>query len=199
MTEDELYQYYDEKFKPIYADLVAVTASKPEQVAFELEATLSHLIVAKRNPHSYQTNIDKAHGHMQRASLDCAKILWVEYQKKADAFIDDPDRRKLISSETDSTLLQKYEAAMEAAKAARRSEQEYVGIDPYRSVEQYYDAANSFNEVLKLIDPDKLRSYEKLQSMFFTKERIITFILGVAASIIVQVVFNLFQNTSPSS
>lgn len=56
MTEKDLYQFHEETFKPIYADMVAVIGKKPEQIAFELEAALSHIAVAHTHEEHYQKN-----------------------------------------------------------------------------------------------------------------------------------------------
>jgi hypothetical protein len=79
-TEREVYELLLGKFKDIFADLVILTGKKPAEILFELESVLSHIAVSKLYPEEEQKNINRAMQHLQRASLDAAKMLWVTYQ-----------------------------------------------------------------------------------------------------------------------
>lgn len=185
MTEEELYAYHEEIFKPIYADLVAILGSKPEQIAFELEATLSHIAVAKTNDKLYEKNIEKALGHLQRASLDAAKIMWVEYKQRAEKIISDPDLRAFASKSSERELLNKYRDAEQAAKNARKKELANTGNNAPESIEYYYQAAKLFSEVIDLIDPEKAAKLNSFKSKYGKKEVVISFIVGVTSSAVV--------------
>ena len=64
MQESIINSFYNDTFKPLYADLVALTGNKPEVILFELEACFSHIAVSKTSQDSavIKTNFDKAYG-----------------------------------------------------------------------------------------------------------------------------------------
>jgi hypothetical protein len=189
MTEAELYKFHEEAFKPIYADLVAVLGSKPEQIVFELEATLSHVAVAHTNPTIQQENIDKAHGHLKRAALDAVKILWLEYRALTEKFIADDDLRKFATNASEKELLEKYQKANKSAKEARQKELLNTGIAPEEAIDLYYQSAKDFCDVLDLVDPDKKRQFDKFRFLYKKKEIIISFVVGCLSSWLITYLF----------
>jgi hypothetical protein len=182
MTELELYKFHEETFKPIYADLIAILGSKPEQIAFELEAALSHIAVAKTNDELYEKNIEKAYGHLQRASLDAVKIMWLEYRQRAEKIILDPDMRAFASKASESELITKFQKAEQTARSARKKELNNTGNDPSASISEYYEAAQLFSEIITLIDPEKVAKLTRFKSKYKTKEVAISFLVGVISS-----------------
>jgi len=75
-TIEGVYDFLIDRFQPIYADLVVSLGKKPTQVVFQLEAAFVHLGTAHKYPEKSQDNINRAYTHLQRATLDAAKILW---------------------------------------------------------------------------------------------------------------------------
>ncbi|AGS39699.1 hypothetical protein [Cycloclasticus zancles] len=182
MKELELYKFHEETFKPIYADLIAILGSKPEQIAFELEAALSHIAVAKTNDELYEKNIEKAYGHLQRASLDAVKIMWLEYRQRSEKIILDPDMRAFASKASESELITKFQKAEQTARSARKKELNNTGNDPSASISEYYEAAQLFSEIITLIDPEKVAKLTRFKSKYKTKEVVISFLVGVVSS-----------------
>ena len=189
ITEQGLYQYHEEIFKPIYADLIAVIGTKPEQIVFELEAALSHIAVAKTDNNVYQENINKAHGHLQRAALDAAKIMWLEYRERAQRITLDSDIRKFASNSSEQDILKQFQDAEELAIQARKKEVANTGKNPSEAIELYYEAAQAFSKVLDFIDPSKVENLSRLKAIIKTKKIILSFILGVASSALVAYFF----------
>ncbi len=185
MTEQELYEYHEKVFKPVYADLIAILGNKPEQIAFELEAALSHIAIAKTNNELYEKNIERAHGHLQRASLDAVKIMWLEYRERAEKIILDRDLRTFASNTSESELISKFQHAEDVARNARRQELNNTGNNSSVSVPSYYEAAKLFSEIVTLIDPEKAAKLEGFKSRYATKEVVAAFIVGVASSALV--------------
>ena len=195
MNEQGLYNFHETVFKPIYADLVAVCANKPEQIAFELEAALSHIAVAKVNSDDcniYQTNIHKAYGHLQRAALDAAKIMWLEYKRQAKEIVFDEDIRTLACNASEHELLKQYKNAEKLAKKARVNELANVGQRPSESIDLYYEAAKAFSKILGLIDPSKVSKLSRFKNKIKRKEIIISFLVGLISSGIISSIFVLF-------
>lgn len=182
MTETELFTYYESKFKPLYADLVVVLAGKPEQIAFEIEAAFSHLAVAHLNDDLYDKNIDKAYGHLQRASLDAVKIMWLTYKKRADSIARDIDLIRYASSVPDYEFRKKNKEAEEKLRIARHNETSNTGKDLSESIEQYYQVAHLYKELIDLIDGHLEKDYMRLKKKFLTKEVLYSFIVGFLSS-----------------
>lgn len=189
MTEAELYKFHEDVFKPIYGDLVAVLGSKPEQIAFEVEATLSHIAVAHTKPDIREDNLIKAHGHLKRAALDAVKILWLEYREKTEKFIADDELRRFAINSSEKELLEKYQAATNKAREARREELTNTGAAPEISIDLYYESAKAFCDVLDLIDPDKERQFQKFRFWYKKKEIIVSFVVGFLSSLLVTYLF----------
>jgi hypothetical protein len=128
ITEREVYAYLLDTFQPIYGDLVAVLGEKPTQIIFQLEAALVHLAVASRNSEDQHENCQRALVHLQRASLDAVKILWLVKKKQLSGIIEDEDVRQFCVNTAESELLKLYRTAEHLAKEARQIEISSVGI-----------------------------------------------------------------------
>ena len=187
MNEKELYQYHEDIFKPIYADMVATIGSKPEQIAFELEAALSHIAVAHTKPDIFDINIAKAYGHLQRAALDAAKIMWIEYRERAEKIILNPDLRAFAANASENELISMFQEAETKAREARKHELESTGNNPSSSIEKYYEAAQLFSEIVSKIDPEKINKLTRFKTILLRKEVVISFLTGVASSTIVSI------------
>ena len=181
-SEIDVYRLFDGLFKKIYGDLVAVTATKPTQVIFEIEAAFSHIVVANLYPDQRDQNIGKAIGHIQRATFDSAKILWLEYKQRLDNVASDSDIRKFCVNCPESDFVKKYYEAEELAREARRMELDGVGRDPSRALEKYFDAAQAFKEAHALIDRDKLNSFRRFSLHYNFRKHIVGFASGPPVS-----------------
>lgn len=189
MAEMDIYNYHQDAFKGIYADLVAVLGNKPSQIAFELEAVLSHLAVAKTDPDHEEENLKKSLHHLQRASLDASKMLWLEFRNRLDVYMKDSDIRKFCINSPEAEFVKLYENAEKLALEARRTEIKNVGKNPEASVAQYYAAALEFKKALGLVDTDKIREFKKFCIFRFIKQQWVGFAFGVLASLVASYVW----------
>lgn len=188
-TELEIYEHYENVFKFVYADLVAVTGDKPREVLFELEACFAHLAVAKtssdENDDCFKKNIDRAYNHIIRASLDTVKLLWLALKQEAAKFFNDKDVVSFAGNVSKLELLTLYKNAEEAAKSARTHEVNNVGKFPEKSVDEWYFAVQELNKFIGAIDPNKVSDIRKYLLRNKAKEYFIGFILGIIASTVV--------------
>lgn len=187
VSEQQVFDYYNNTFIKIYADLVAVLGDKPPEVLFELEASFAHIVVAKTTPDEKvkQGNLHKAHGHLVRASLDSAKLLWFHRRKKAESFIDDKQLRTFCTNASEDLVLKRYRDAEQAAKIARQTEVGNVGKSPDESVILWYEAVVKYEEFLDSFDPDKIKKFNQFSLYYQYKQQILSFFLGVIASTLV--------------
>lgn len=180
-TEKEVFDFYQDTFKRIYADLVAVIGNKPTEIIFEIEACFSHLGVAKTSsiPQVQQDNIDKALGHLQRASLDSAKLLWLNLRSNADQIVKNKSVMKFVSNCSEGELYKHYNNAESLAIKARRNEVASTGISPSSSIVEWYDAALALKSFLDNIDYDKLSSFNRFKVIYNIREYVIGFCMGL--------------------
>ena len=79
MDTNEIFEFYRTEFVPAYSDLVGYIGDKPQQILIELENTLAHISQLFNHTLDHQdenVNLEKAHDHLVRATLDCYKLLW---------------------------------------------------------------------------------------------------------------------------
>ncbi len=181
MTLDKVLEFYCNSFVPIYADFVALSAIKPEQVLIEESNILSHLTQYLNNDISddlQKENLSKAHNHLIRATLDLHKMVWAEIKYQLEPFIFD-EKKRLAFSVSESDVYQRYTQFIELAREARRFEAQNIGNNPLETIKKY-EAVNTIGyTLLNKIDEFKAARVKKWNYMFSTKE----FIFGVLSSL----------------
>lgn len=158
MEESQVYEFFNEKFKPIFADLVALLGEKPESILFEIEACFSHLAVAKTtdNETIKTKNFEKAYGHLVRAALDATKIIWYEYHQQSKVIASDVTFMNLGSNKNLSEIHNLYRECQNLAKTARTNEVKLTGRNSEVTLEEWYSAIGKLQEFLDSFDNAKL-------------------------------------------
>jgi UDP-N-acetylglucosamine 2-epimerase len=192
MKEQEIYALHQGAFKDIFADLVVVVGDKPSQVAFELEAVLHHLAVAKTDDSVREENLSKALGHLQRATLDSAKMLWLEFHNRTKKYVNDTNLRKFCSNAPEHEFVKTYERAESLALAARKNEVTNVGKNPEASIKGYYEAAQEFKKALEMIDLRKVNDFEKFNLCKLFRDQSVGFVIGILAGVVSTLLAKLF-------
>ncbi len=85
MTEDDIFDLYRQRFIPVYADFVALTTIKPQQILIEQENILAHIsqyLNIELSEELREENLQKAYNHMVRVTLDMHKLVWAELRSK---------------------------------------------------------------------------------------------------------------------
>lgn len=202
-SEDEVYKFYNETFKYLYADLVAIIGEKSEQVSFELQSCLSHLVVAKTTTCSETAlkNYDKAHGHLVRASLDCAKLIWIELRQRARNFSGDADLMRLGHNSSMDNCYALLKESEDFAKKARRAEVENTGVNPESTIILWYQSIEALNKFLALFVESKVNTVKEVRKTKVSKDRLwdamISFIVGVIVTIAVSYATGTFELKKP--
>ena len=194
MSEQAVYTLFQGKFKEIYADLIVVLGSKPGQIVFEIEAAFTHIAVGKTQPAIAIDNYNKALGHVQRATLDAAKMLWIEYKTRLNKYLNDDGLRTFCCNASEVDFIKSYEKAESLAQEARKDETVNVGINPEASIEKYYEAALEFKKCLGMIDGQKEKKFQTFRFVHKIKEFSISFLLGATASALVSYLFFYVPN-----
>ncbi len=85
----KLYDDYTNKLKPTLALAESMTKKFPGPILNELRAVNDHVsrcFIAGRSEDDCLKELQKGHGHLIRAILDCYKTLLIEYDKKIENF-----------------------------------------------------------------------------------------------------------------
>lgn len=190
MQESSIYSFYNETFKPLYADLVALTGNKPEVILFELEACFSHIAVSKTSIDQaiIDKNFDKAYGHLTRAALDCCKLIWFEYLQESNAYRKDDDLLDLGSNLSSDELIKKFRLAQQLAKDARTHEVQLTGKNAEQALHNWNDAIGALREFVESFDEAKVNKVIKSRKLRSFKERCIDFLLGTITGLITGII-----------
>jgi len=189
MTEDDVFKFYRDIFQAIYSDLVAATQSKPTQILIEIENAMTHLSSAKVHDDLAMDNCKKAKGHLMRASLDCAKMLWIEKSKQIRSFTNDRDLKRYCINCSEAEFSKLIQSANSLAREARTHEIKNVGIAPLTSIEQYYEAAKALDKALNVCDYEKLASFKQFQLVHWIKHHAVSLFVGLVSGVIVTWIF----------
>jgi hypothetical protein len=76
----EVVSFFNNEFIPAYSDLTGFIVNKPQEILIGIEYAFSHLMQhfnEELGTESQDKNLEKAYHHLQRATLDCYKLLWV--------------------------------------------------------------------------------------------------------------------------
>lgn len=153
----ELTDYYSNYFIPAYADLVSLTADKPAQVLVEIENFNSHIMAAFRHGSDSsdgKSNISKAKTHLQRATLDCYKLLFVEINNRIREFVTGLSTEDVAFTLGDSyhNDLKAWHVFSQEIRKARKNELSNTGTQKIEdTIEQYNKAVNNGFELYEKI------------------------------------------------
>jgi len=181
---DEIFKLYRNHFLPAYSDFVVLSQSKPQQILIEESNTLSHLAQAfneKLEPEKRTENLNKAHNHIIRATLDLHKLIFALLKENLDKFVHD-DRLRLGFNKPDSDVLKDFSAFIQKGRDARKTEVNSIGNNPLRAIVEYEEANHiGFNLYLTLdiFKSTKVTYFLKKHAL---KEIAIAFIIGCVSS-----------------
>lgn len=186
MTEQEVYQFYNDTVKVIYSEIEAKNNTLPVELLFEINSAFDHLKRIHVDGESEDYQAQKAYSHLKRGCLDAFKLklkyfnvdVTRVYNKKADLRIID-------NGQFLSDFIKAKSEIFKIAKDARLNEGKNdteLALQNWSHVSVLID---SFEE--KFFDSTKLHWAEK-QSFFHFN---VNFWLGVLAGIISSVAVTL--------
>ena len=191
MDLNALFAFYRNEFLPSYSDLVGYIADKPQQILYELEHVFSHISQTYNpdvSPDMKDDNIEKAYGHLQRATLDGYKLLWVTIYGELRDIEEDEALRKLGLKISGSVFLIKVQELKKLAQEARKTEMMSMGIDPIASINLYKRVVTGGYELLGVIDDTKAKEVEEyvksLKRSISTREFIICIVISLSTGLI---------------
>jgi len=196
VSEQDLFELYQSRFKPMYADLVAVTGEKSLVVDAQIESAMSHLAVSRTNGGGLarQANIDAAYGHVVRACADAAKLYWLSRFKRVKFILNDDYVSRWCLNISYGDFVRLHTEAEHAIKGARRVDAETAGHDVEEVFQKYVLAIQKYEAILASVDPYKLDNIRPFRLLNIVKSQFIGFILGVCASIAATLLYEWWKS-----
>lgn len=196
MNPDDLFKFYREEFVPAYSDTVGFIAKKPRQVLTEVENTFSHLAQYYNpalNADRQEENLRKARDHLERVTLDCYKILWIEMNGILSEFYEDEDKRLFTINMPEHEFLKNFNLFREKAQEARRIEMTSLGSRPLKAVELYKEPVDIGKTLINSIDGHKSNKFDGYRRIISSKKTVIAFIIGILTGVIANYLYSLLR------
>ena len=184
---DNFVQYYRETFVPAYSDVTSYLLAKPEEVLLGMEYISSHTIQyldTSKDDSIRKENLKKAFHHLERATLDCYKILWFRMQTDLTEILNDPEMRKFCVNSSESDFLKQYEEFINRIRTARAYELNNVGTDISATVENYKRAIDCGNSLCNLVDKIKILDYQETRKKWLKKITAKDVAVGIIGAIV---------------
>lgn len=148
----DFYSFYEERFLPVYNNLVSTTGDKSIQVIIEESHALAHIVRANTVPASYEENMNKAFAHIYRAALDSVKIMWINKKEHVDKYIEQRgylNKKKRKSAQTSgSDFIKRYVESQNLVNLARQKELSSRGSLTLEVLDAYLEAVAVFDKLL---------------------------------------------------
>jgi hypothetical protein len=187
LSIDEYREFYFSTFLPAYADLTGYTLQKHEVILYSIDSANSHLmqyLSPEIGEDIRNQNLIKAKGHLERATLDCYKLLWLHLEEDLKSLITDSEKRVLCVNMDEGDLLKKYREAVDGVVQSRRVELQNVGLDLEATIEKYHSAIQLTKEIMENIDPIALDLIDRKRSRNRWIELGIALVIGIIGTII---------------
>jgi hypothetical protein len=191
MTEEQLFSFYQTKFKLVYADLVSVRGKKSLVVDAQIESAMSHLALGKTSgsAEALQQNLDSAYQHIARACLDAAKLLWLDRFQRVKEVRSDDLKWKWCATVGAGVLDRLYHDGERLIVEARRLDTQVAGHALDDLVDRYYLAISKYQQILDSLDWERLQSVERFRWVHILKQNSVGFALGVIASVLASYIY----------
>jgi hypothetical protein len=194
MNVEDIYNYYSNSLLPVYSRVTAEKLKKPTQIGIEIENCFSHLAVyyhfkSEGNLINQDEHLKKAIGHLERAVLDCYKLLWLELSIQAKVFDQTGILEHATNGKLDDAIIL-FEEFKSLSREARRKEIENLNEPSDKRIEFYARAVNKADALHCLLDMKRVRNLKKLSIMYFLKTNIIGFIIGIFAGVAGNYIFS---------
>ena len=191
MTENEVYEFYNEKVKIIYSEIEARNNTLPVELLFEIHSAFDHLkrIHVDNEPEDHCA--EKAFSHLKRGLLDAFKLKLKYYNKDCEKLLEmKADLRLIDNGAFLPSLLSRRTAIIKLAKEARLYEGK-KDIDG--AFENWYQTSALIDQFESdFFDPKKIKWAKKQYFFRLSRDIILGIIVGVIGSAIVQYLFPSF-------
>lgn len=188
MTEQEVYEFYNNTVKVIYSEIEAKNNTLPVELLFEINSAFDHLKRIHIDNESEDLQSQKAYSHLKRGCLDAFKLklkyfnddVSKIYRKKADLRIID-------NGQYLADFIQAKAEIFKIAKEARLNEGK---MDTELALQEWSHVSvliDSFED--KFFNTEKLHWAEKQSFFHFNANFWLGVLAGIISSVVVTVLF----------
>lgn len=155
MTEHDIYRFYNEKVKIIYAEIEARDNTLPVELLFEIHAAFDHLKRIHIDGEAEMAACEKAYSHLKRGLLDAFKLKLKYHNKEYELLTQKKGSLRLIDSgQYLPALLSARKELVTTAKRARINEGLKKGDDAF---DDWYSVSLQIDEIEKsFFEPGKI-------------------------------------------
>lgn len=187
MVISDIFDYYSKEFLPTYARAVAELQDKPVQITVEIENAFSHLAVYSSHERDGNTqkqieHLKKSLGHIERATLDAYKFIWISLLKKSRVF-DRPGILEFATKTDLDTAVRLHEDFKKKATEARIKELSNLEEEVSVRNNFYREALISADALFECLDAKRLRRFKSFSVWYLIKSNSIAFTFGVIAGV----------------
>ena len=118
---------------------------------------------------------------MQRATLDCYKLLWVRLGEDLESLLRD-QKKRLALSVKEQEFWSKWEKFKEKSREARKLEIDNVGVNPLAFIEAYQEACDIAWSILERVDEAKYSEVKKFALKSKIWELVVSGLIGALLS-----------------
>ena len=190
MTEQEVYEFYNNTVKVIYSEIEAKNNTLPVELLFEINSAFDHLKRIHVDGENEDLQSQKAYSHLKRGCLDAFKLklkyfnddVSKIYRKKADLRIIDNGQylADFIQSKSDIFKIAKEARLNEGKMDTELALQEWSHVSVL--IDSFED--NFFNQ-------EKLHWAEKQSFFHFNANFWLGVLAGIISSVIVTILFSV--------
>ena len=192
----EAYSVYNNTFKPLLAEVEITYQAQPIPIFNEIRSFNDHIARCYRegvNEEYINEQLNKAQGHIKRATLDCFKFLVVFHNDWLEEF-EDKYKRVDLTIIANGTFYLVYREKVRKARTNLREAKNLETIDQERSFTLYQKAYNAYVAVEEIV-ADNLTSINWARARFTINKtlRVFGWIILAIISGIVSHVLGLVQ------
>lgn len=183
MTENEVYEFYNDSVKVIYSEIEALNNSLPIELLFEINSAFDHLkrIHVEKSPEEKES--EKAYSHLKRGCLDAYKLKLKYFNVNVSKILNEKaDLRIIDNGKYLVEFISERNQIYSLAKEARLSEAKKNSEEAFEKWNKVSYSINNFES--KFFNPTKI-NWAKKQSFFrFSGSFIVGILTGIIASFI---------------
>jgi len=177
----DVFVFYQEFLKPIYAEIEAEENEIPVELLFETYAAFDHLKRFYLDKNNKDISIGKAISHLKRGALDGFKLKLKHFNDNIKPF-SSIDLTLLDNGEFIQSFLRDKKEIMELAKQARLNEGKH-------SVDQAFDYWNKTYVKITMFEDQYFKYRNKIGWVkrktfkYITKDHFLAYIMGVLSTV----------------
>lgn len=188
MTEEDVYQFYNDYVKVLYSEIEARNNSLPVELLFEIHSAFDHLKRIHIDNEDSEICAEKAYSHLKRGVLDAFKLKLKYFNKDYERFFKKKTDFRIIDNGT--FLPQMIQARKEIEKHAKSARLNEGKLDFESSFNEWCVVSDLINQFEENYFLSKAVTWAAKQSFF---RFAVSFLVGVVTGLIASGIFEIIK------